>query len=210
MINRLADFMKNTIHFFYLLFLLIGCMDYQNKEYHATEIKAINDILPELIDSSFMLQYDEYKGTTLLLDSLYSNLKGYNYDIYEDIPSDIEIEEKVEVNKALLNPLFTDRFQSIPCDIEEINQIPGIMIKVIDKHEAHRMDSLGCAFFLDSDSTYYGYLKISRISFNKKKTIGYLDYGFICGGLCAWGGLIQIRREGEKWIVDEEIYTWIS
>ncbi len=50
-----------------------------------------------------------------------------------------------------------------------------------------------------------GVYQLSRVAFNEKKDMAYLEYGHVCGGLCGGTGIFVFMREKEKWIFIEEI-----
>ncbi len=54
--------------------------------------------------------------------------------------------------------------------------------------------------------TYY----LSRIYFNKEKTIGALSLGLVHGSLNAIGVIVIIKKENNRWIIKKIIEDWIS
>lgn len=57
---------------------------------------------------------------------------------------------------------------------------------------------------------FSGIIKFSRIQFDLEKKFGIIEGGFYCGRLCGQGFLIFIKKENNKWIIDEIKETWIS
>jgi len=57
---------------------------------------------------------------------------------------------------------------------------------------------------------YIGKIVFSRLLFNDRKTMGLLYYEFRCGGLCGYGNLLLIEREGKSWKIKDALRTWIS
>ena len=55
-----------------------------------------------------------------------------------------------------------------------------------------------------------GTYHLSRIHFNKEKTLGFLTLGVVHGRLNAVGVIVIIKKEGEKWRIKKIIEDWNS
>lgn len=60
------------------------------------------------------------------------------------------------------------------------------------------------------DNGGFGAISISRIYFNKKKTLGIFLCGYYSSGLDALGGPVFIRKVNNKWIIEVYKMSWIS
>lgn len=57
---------------------------------------------------------------------------------------------------------------------------------------------------------FSGVIYFTRIQFDQDKKFGILNAGFYCGRLFGQGFRIFIKKENEKWIIDEIEASWIS
>ena len=57
---------------------------------------------------------------------------------------------------------------------------------------------------------FSGIVYFTRIQFDKDKTCGILDAGFVCGRLCGQGFRIFIKKVNQNWVIDKIDGTWIS
>lgn len=51
---------------------------------------------------------------------------------------------------------------------------------------------------------------LSRVGFNKDKTVALLYYTYSCGGLCGQGQYVLLRKHEGQWKIEKESMTWIS
>jgi hypothetical protein len=55
-----------------------------------------------------------------------------------------------------------------------------------------------------------GFMTLSRIGFNPKKTQALLYMGNLCGGLCGSGQFVLLIKEGNSWKIQYVATVWIS
>jgi len=60
------------------------------------------------------------------------------------------------------------------------------------------------------ENYFGGVISFSKIQFDKTKEYGVLSGGISYAGLNGHGGLIFIKKENNKWVIDKIIGTWVS
>jgi hypothetical protein len=55
-----------------------------------------------------------------------------------------------------------------------------------------------------------GFMTLSRIGFNPKKSQALLYIGNLCGGLCGSGQFFLLAKEGKSWKIQNVATVWVS
>lgn len=55
-----------------------------------------------------------------------------------------------------------------------------------------------------------GIMTMSRVAFSSDKKRAVFYYTFTCGGLCGWGSLVFIEKEGKEWKIVGQREMWVS
>ena len=77
--------------------------------------------------------------------------------------------------------------------------IDSTSIKKFEKVKFIFIDNDSVASKVEKTENYAGRLSLSRISFNKSLTVGYLVYSISIDSSSGWGGLMRIEKRNGKW-----------
>lgn len=84
------------------------------------------------------------------------------------------------------------------------------VIREEDAQEVLRRGGAKWAEFRTSYAGARGMVSFSRIGFSAAEDTALAVMGFVCGDLCAVGGLYLVAKEGGSWIVQEALMTWMA
>lgn len=179
--------MKENRKFIVISFILLLFSDsygavqkiQETHKYYNEELKAINQIIYKLIDAERLSSFNKSdKSLTYAFDTrLICNL--------EEISS--------------LNYQTNDL-------IEKLKR-KGIADRTIDSTSIGKFEKIRFIFF-DNDTliskvkgleNYAGCISLSRISFNRSLSVGYLLYSVYMDNSSGWGGLIRIEKKNGNW-----------
>jgi len=118
----------------------------------------------------------------------------------------------IDENRGIL---LTEHFENIDYDIN--NEIGYIIdLKEYSTNQKYKF-KYASEFPKDSEiwKGNYGFhlssvVSFSRIQFDKTKNYGVLTGGITYGKLSGYGVIIYIKKESNKWTIDEIVNTWIS
>ena len=188
------------------VFLVLGCKDYTSVEYITEEDKAIQQLIPEFTDLDNMFlgnQIEDNSVKLIIVSQLNTNIRfgdslekriikeesGNNHQQFEMVESASYKEE---------TDLFIDFIDGSIQERKVDHKFTHPRLEIITKQEDKDNH-----FFnqVQSDSTLFGCLWISRISFDNSFETGYLSYFFYCGQGCAWNNNIEIKKIDGQWII---------
>jgi hypothetical protein len=162
--------------------LFIGCANnasiVESDAYRREEIRAYNNILNDIVDSTYYLTQGK-KAVFFLFDSL---TELNNLPTNEDESEKEYLEVKLPRRKI---------------DVEEIT---GIGKYKFIKATRHPKDS---PIIQWKDDEYFTrrWLTFSRICFDKDLAKGFLFFKSWCGNLCSHGDRLDIQKVNRKWRV---------
>jgi len=204
--------MKNKILILFLIYLLIGCNNYNSEEYISNENSAIKDIIPQLTDFENMVDRNKLNTNNKLKLFLISSLNAYASEIHEPngyvtSVNGIKV-EKLEIKKRKKE--YEEEYEKYKREKKLFRKLrkgkinkrilttnfkySNLKIELIPENKNRK---------LKLRENEFGYLFISRIVFNRTFNKGYLSYSFFCGSGCAWYSNIEIEKVKGKWIISE-------
>ena len=179
-------------------------------------LKVYNNVLNNLIENHL---YYTYLGREW--EDLYVALNKKKIDSITYLKKINAIKENVVKKNYLRGTLYIDEnFNGYKKDITFLPSLNGfdiIQIKVhISKKNHLSVDSLKSDFVklksLSNKDTLklfeVGKLGLSKLLFNKDKSLGILYFEFICGAKCGEGSIILIKKTNDLWCVDEKYTLW--
>lgn len=174
-----------------------GCNRYDSCRYFEEECHAINDLIPLMVDLDYMIAHNKYnveKPSLFIINKLYGNVNS------------IKEEELTRKDKRTLNPLISAKMSDRLITKKTVLDFSKIKVVVLDKEkfELQTKNKTNIA------KNTFGYLVISRIAFDKKYQVGFVEYYFYCGDACAWKSMIKIKNNNNKWIKEKEIFKWMA
>lgn len=198
-----------------------------------SRLKAYHDIITELVEQRF---YNYYLGED---EERLFQLVCKDYEDTTVIQREtIRLQNKLFKDTARFATLYIDSlrrpyFDSLSYYLKDTMAFSHTLIKlfgtyaddkqqVIDSLNYSRMpyksgDFSFCTFRVKSiaDTAYkpvaiIGKLSLSGIVFNKTGDKGLIYYEFHCGWLCGKGGLLKIKKDHDKWKIEQDITTWVS
>ena len=113
---------------------------------------------------------------------------------------------------------FIEFYNEFEIELETINNKERYKINISDLEYNEKFKIKYRSNFPDGskiwDKKYDFYLSgvtwMSRIQFDKTRKFGVLESGFGCGKLCGFGGIVFIKKENGKWIIDDIIVHTVS
>ncbi|HZK69441.1 MAG TPA: hypothetical protein VFC36_07595 [Paludibacter sp.] len=148
-------------------------------KYNKEEVKAINQLVYKLIDAVRLSSFNKTNkpliyifDTRLTCDLEKSNCFRYKTNYL--------------INKLKRKGIIDRNIDSI--SIQKFNKVKFIFIS---------NDSV--ALKTENIEHFAGRFNLSRISFNKSFTVGYLIYSVYVESDSGWGGLMRIEKKNDKW-----------
>ena len=148
-------------------------------KYNKEEVKAINQLVYKLIDAERLSSFNKTNkpliyifDIRLICDLEKSNILSYktNYLI-----------------KKLKRKGLVDR------------NIDSTSIRKFEKVKFIFIDNDSVISRIKESENYSGSLSLSRISFNKSLSVGYLFYSVYIDSSFGWGGLMRIEKRNGRW-----------
>ncbi|NOQ27736.1 MAG: hypothetical protein GQ564_20425 [Bacteroidales bacterium] len=177
------------------LVVFSGCNRHDDCRYFEEECHAIIDLVPLMVDLDYMIAHNNYnleKPSLFIINELYGK-------IYK-----IKNEELTRKDQKILDPLIRGKMSDRLITQKIVSDFSKIKLVVLDKmeFETHIQNKNNIV------NDVFGYLVVSRIAFDRKYQVGFVEYSFFCGEACAWKSLIKIIKINNKWIKDKEIFEW--
>jgi hypothetical protein len=124
-----------------------------------------------------------------------ATMKETLQDYEQKNKSAVALEEKfeLEVPLILISEIERDRIFLVAVDGKKATPNP----KGLD--EFHRLYPKS-----------QGFMTLSRIGFNPKKSQALLYIGNLCGGLCGSGQFALLAKEGKSWKIQNVATVWVS
>lgn len=157
------------------------------------EIIVINQLLDRLIDGEKFRKLNKNTDDTLII--------YFNPMLYSSLDKDPLFHNGYRTN-ALIKKLENYRLTKRLINTDQIKSLQGI--KILFENKPY------CNISKDLSDRIIGNLDISRVSFNKKMTVGYFYYSVYCGEDCGWGDLIKIKKKNGVWEITKYLSSWVS
>jgi len=191
----------------YLLSLLLACTNYESEEYISYENKVIKEIIPELLSLKHYQIPNIESVSIFLINELGNEIEADT--IYEETSKTIsadtvllisqEISPESIEEQTLFEPFLRRQIKSRKLDIE-INS-ENLNLKLISLADfQNRKRTAKNEPYSDKSITEI-YLILTRISFDRNKEYGYLNYTVFCGEDCFWTNNVEIKKVNNKWII---------
>jgi hypothetical protein len=147
--------------------------------YNKEEVKAINQLLYKLIDAERLSSFNKTnKPLIYIFDTrLICDLEKSNFLSYK--------------TNSLINRLKRKGIIDRNIDSTSINKFEKVRFIFSNN------DSI--ASKTEDIENFSGKINLSRISFNKTLTVGYLEYSVYVDSGWGWGGLVRIEKRNGKW-----------
>lgn len=182
--------MIKVLTVFASLVFFTSCSRFESKKYINEENKAIIDIIPILLNENN--DHFSLEGSVIyLVNELYNEIDSNYAEISE---SDIKS----------LTPFFKKEISQRSLNVN-LDSIYDFKIIYLSKNKIEKNHN----YYIKEENAK-GFLCISRIIFNKKYNLGYVDFGFYCGEACLWVSTIEIKKINNKWIKTRELRGVIS
>lgn len=198
--------MINKLTIPWILISLVGCINYETEKYFDQENKAINDIIPQMIDYHEMVKMNSLDTLNLKL-FLIATLDTQIYEIYK--PDGYVVSEN---GNNLPDEEITERQKEYEEDLEKYKQELKLFSALKNGSVKRRILDYKFEYStlkieliperpheLNLKQNEFGYLYVSRILFNRSYDTGYLSFSFYCGEGCAWDNNIEIVKINGRW-----------
>lgn len=202
--------MINKIFFLLVFLSFYSCRNYESEKYIINENKAINDIIPQLVNYDEMVKMNDLDTNHLVL-FLISSLDTEIREIYE--PRGFIISENgVKLPDAEINNgkrIYEEEYEKYEKEKRLFAPLQNGKLKKRILNYKFEYSNLQIELISNSPSDFklnqneFGYLYISRIIFNRNFNKGYLSFSFFCGEACAWDNNIEIVKVNGKWKISE-------
>jgi len=148
-------------------------------KYNNEEVKAINQLVYKLIDAERLSSFNKTNKPLIYIFDIrmVCDLEKSNFLSYKNN----------YLIKKLKRKGIIDR------------NIDSTSIKKFEKVKFIFIDNDSVASKVEKTENYAGRLSLSRISFNKSLTVGYLVYSISIDSSSGWGGLMRIEKRNGKW-----------
>jgi len=171
-----------------ILFSSASGETFATSKYNKEEVKAINQLVYKLIDAERLSSFNKTnKPLIYIFDTrMTCNLEKTNCFRYKT---------NYLINKLKRKGIIDRNIDST--SIQKFNKIKFVFIS---------NDSV--ALKSEIIENFAGRFDLSRISFNKSFTVGYLMYSVYVESDSGWGGLMRIEKKNGKWkIIGGSIYV---
>ena len=190
-----------------ILIILSGCTNYESSKYISFENEVIKEIIPELLNlENFQIPNIE-NVSIILINELVNEIEVDTVfdEEYKTISEDTvllisrEISPKSLEERELFKPFLTEKIRSRKLNTEI--DYENLSLEQISLNDFQKRSVLGISRDRYNESITKVYLILTRISFNKTKEFGYMNFTILCGEACFWTNNIEIKEVNGKWIV---------
>lgn len=186
----------SKIILFVWIVMFQSCSRYDSCRYFEEECRAIIDLVPLMVDLDYMIAFNKYSVKKPLL-YIINELHG---EIYKIESEKLKLKDRKILNLLIRgdipNRLITQK--NIASNLSEVKLV------VVDKEKFE--SNVRNKTNLTKET--FGYLVISRIAFDRKFQVGFVEYYFFCGEACAWKSIIKIKKNNDKWVREKELVDW--
>ena len=200
--------MKRTKYILiYLIIFLLACTNYESEEYISYENEVIKEIIPELL-SLKQYQISNIENVSIfLINELGNEIEADTVyeETYKTISADTvrlinrEISTEPLEERTLFEPFLRRQIRSRKLNIE-INY-ENLNLKLISLADFQNRKRTAKNEPYGDKSITEIYLILTRISFDRNKEYGYLNYTVFCGEDCFWTNNVEIKKVNNKWII---------
>lgn len=201
---------KNAFLLFFLSISIAGCKS-TDKEINKPEASLFYEIFPVLIDTlhtDLRLYPFEIANDTIKIDSIVKDTTSIVIAISDTLEhlkkrDYASLQNYVNASSKALDSMIEDTTRIV--DLSKLNATDN---RIRFKSIATFPKGLD---FWKTEYNFYLSAKFyfSRILFNRDKTIGLLNVGYVCGPIqCGEGFLIYLKKVNERWVIDKIEETW--
>jgi hypothetical protein len=213
-----------------VLIQLVGCRRSSNDVNFESDV--IHDVFLEVVDSIYMDRRvmlppkpPRYDNKTTAKDTIgYSKILAKYYSRQDSILNDkskikLVVDDYVEKITANDNIAITKLFNDLAIEFDNFQDSNHFRLD-LSKYSRNKKFNFRYAsefpqesywdISIDSDLPV-GAISISRIQFNRDRTMGVFPASASCGGgKCGRGFLILIKKKNNNWRIAKIIDTWVS
>jgi hypothetical protein len=186
---------------------LVGCTNYESEKYISFENEVIKEIIPELLNLEHYQIPNLENVSIFLVNELGDEIDADTVyeEKYEPISEDTillvsrEILSESLEERKLFKAFIKDQIKSRTLETEIVYE--NLNLKKVSFADFHNRNKVVKPDSVFNESITEVYLILTRISFDRKKEYGYLNYTIFCGEACFWTNNIEIKKTDNKWIV---------